>query len=462
MILRDIKSKMILTMLLIVLSAQGVWAQKVNPKLLINLSDDFKSVPVGQANFTKPDVSLKTYEADGITVKEDVTSYYTITYYIKNDGETEPSYTRDVNNRDISTDNTTGTTVSKNYGTVIVGHKGDGTVTVNVKATPKAAFTEQYEEQTGSYEFTVTSVKPIVVLPENMTIHAFTSKTKNSEDETLYDYLAKSEVLALPAKNLYVTSSTGFKQDLSALYNISYSFTLSDGNKKTSEEISALEPTNKDYKLKVTYTVADKETYGGYNDATGEVTIHVVKNDFQTLKATLTFAEDHSTKETAIVFSRWNDKDKTGYNANAIHPLPVPTVTNSAGADISDKVRVKYDIVSEESESDDCQRNHMNPWGEVWNAGESTQGSLNPGYYNHIGTNNTNPFYQNYKPGYVKIRAYAVTNLIDDACNEFKHLDGDGYSLGENEYRISDPVEFYIYIKPTLRTLRSARKMPST
>lgn len=476
MILRDIKSKMILTMLLIVLSAQGVWAEKVDPKLLINLSSQFESVPVGQANFTKPDVSLKTYEADGITVKEDVTSYYTITYYILN-GEEEPSYTRDVNNRDISTDNTTGTTVSKNYGTVIVGHKGGGKVTINVKATPKAAFTEQYKEQTGSYEFTVTSVTPTVVLPEELTIHAFTSKTKNSEDETLYDYLAKSESVKLPAKNLYVTSSTGFKQDLSALYNISYSFTLSDGTteteeigkdsngnmvinlnptsayKKTSEEISALEPINKDYKLKVTYTVADKEKYGGYNDATGEVTIHVVKNDFQTLTASLNFAEDHSTKETAIVFSRWNDKDKTGYNANAMHPLPVPTVTNSAGADISDKVRVKYDIVSEESEKDDCQRNHMNPWGEVWEAGESTQGSLNPGYYNHIGTNNTNPFYQNYKPGYVKIRAYAVTNLSDDACNEFKHLGGDGYSLGENEYRISDPVEFYIYIKKRKPTI---------
>lgn len=235
MILRDIKSKMILTMLLIVLSAQGVWAEKVDPKLLINLSSQFESVPVGQANFTKPDVSLKTYEADGITVKEDVTSYYTITYYIKNDGETEPSYTRDVNNRDISTDNTTGTTVSKNYGTVIVGHKGGGTVTVNVKATPKAAFTEQYAEITGSYEFTVTSVTPTVVLPEELTIHAFTSKTKNSEDETLYDYLAKSESVKLPAKNLYVTSSTGFKQDLSALYNISYSFTLSDGTTETEE-----------------------------------------------------------------------------------------------------------------------------------------------------------------------------------------------------------------------------------
>lgn len=488
MILRDIKSKMILTMLLIVLSAQGVWAQKVNPKLLINLSDDFKSVPVGQANFTKPDVSLKTYEADGITVKEDVTSYYTITYYILNDGETEPSYTRDVNNRDISTDNTTGTTVSKNYGTVIVGHKGDGTVTVNVKATPKAAFTEQYEEQTGSYEFTVTSVSPTVVLPEELTIHAFSKTTATTnhkdpdhptDDDLLYNYIAKSEVLALPAKNLYVTSSTGFKQDLSSLYNVSYSFTRPEGSSATMiaedgngnmkismdeyadnnakvdilSEIEKLYPQAGDIKLTVTYTVADKARYGGYKDAVDEVTIHVVKNDFQTLTASLNFAEDHSTKETAIVFSRWNDKDKTGYNANAMHPLPVPTVTNSAGADISDKVRVKYDIVSEESEKDDCQRNHMNPWGEVWEAGESTQGSLNPGYYNHIGTNNTNPFYQNYKPGYVKIRAYAVTNLIDDACNEFEHLDGEGYSLGENEYRISEPVDFYIYIKKRKPTI---------
>ncbi|MBR0489812.1 MAG: hypothetical protein IJJ68_06395 [Prevotella sp.] len=477
MILRVLKNKLLLMMLITVLSAQSVWAQKVEPKLLINLSSEFNSVPVGQANFTKPDVSLKTYEADEITVKEDVTSYYTITYYILNGEETQPTYTRDANNRDISTDNTTGTTVSKSYGTVTIGHKGGGTVTVWVKATPKAAFAEQYKEKTGSYTFTVTSVTPTVVLPAEMTIHAFTSKTENSEDNTLYDYLAKSEVLALPAKNLYVTSSTGFKQDLSALYNISYSFTLSDGTtvteeigkdsngnmvinlnptsayKKTNEEISALEPINKDYKLKVTYTVADKETYGGYNDAEGEVTIHVIKNDFQTLTASLNFAEDHSTKETAIVFSRWNDKEKTGYNAQAMHPLPVPTVTNSAGADISNKVRIKYDIVSEESEYDDCQRNHMNQWGEVWEADESTQGSLNPGYYNHIGTNNTNPFYQNYKPGYIKIRAYAVTNLVDEAYNEFAQLSGEGYDLGENEFRISEPKVFYIYIqkrKPTI------------
>lgn len=488
MILRDIKSKMILTMLLIVLSAQGVWAEKVNPTLLINLSSEFNSVPVGQANFTKPDVSLKTYEADGITVKEDVTSYYTITYYILNGAETEPSYTRDVNNRDISTDNTTGTTVSKSYGTVTIGHKAGGTVRVYVKATPKAAFTEQYEEKTGFYTFTVTSVTPTVVLPAELTIHAFSSTTATTnhkdpdhptDDDLLYNYIAKSEVLALPAKNLYVTSSTGFKQDLSSLYNVSYSFTRPDGSSATMivedgngnmkismseyadnnpkvdilSEIEKLYPQAGDIKLTVTYTVADKEKYGGYNDAVGEVTINVVKNDFQTLTASLNFAENHSTKETAIVFSRWNDKDKTGYNANAIHPLPVPTVTNSAGADISNKVRIMYEIVEEESESDDCQRNHMNPWGEVWEAGESTQGSLNPGYYNHIGTNNTNPFYQNYKPGYVKIRAYAVTNLTDEAYNEYAQLPGEGYSLGENEYRISDPVEFYIYIKKRKPTI---------
>ena len=415
MILRDIKSKMILTMLLIVLSAQSVWADKVNPTLVITTYPEFNSVPVGQANFTKPDVSLKTYETDGVTVKDDLTSYYTITYYILNGTATDPTYTRDANNRDISTDNTTGTTVSKNYGTVTIGNKAGEEVTVHVKATPKAAFADQYEEKTGSYTFTVTSVTPTVVLPTEMTIHAFSSTTE-SGTEGQYKYIAKSEVLTLPAKDLYVTSSTGFKQDLSALYNVSYSFSrpegssatmlaedgngnmkismseFADNNPKTDilSEIEKLYPQAGDIKLTVNYTVADKETYGGYNDAEGEVTIHVIKNDFQTLTASLNFAEDHSTKETAIVFSRWNDKEKTGYNAQATHPLPVPTITNSAGADISNKVRIKYDIVSEESEYDDCQRNHMNQWGEVWEAGESTQGSLNPGYYNHIGTNNTN------------------------------------------------------------------------
>lgn len=486
--LRVFKNKVMLIMLLMALSAQSVWADKVNPTLVITTYPEFNSVPVGQANFTKPDVSLKTYETDGVTVKDDLTSYYTIVYYILNGEETTPTYTRDVNNRDISTDNTTGTTVSKNYGTVTIGNKAGGTVKVWVKATPKAAFAEQYEEKNGFYTFTVTSVTPTVVLPAEMTIHAFSSTTATTnhkdpdhptDDDLLYNYIAKSEVLALPAKSLYVTSSTGFKQDLSALYNVSYSFSRPEGSSATMlaedgngnmkismsefadnnpkvdilSEIEKLYPQAGDIKLTVNYTVANPEVYGGYENTSGEVTIHVVKNAFQTLSATLNFAEDHSTKETAIVFSRWNDKEKTGYNAQAMHPLPVPTVTNSTGADISNKVRIMYEIVEEESESDDCQRNHMNPWGEVWEAGESTQGSLTPGYYNHIGTNNTNPFYQNYKPGYVKIRAYAVTNLTDEAYNEYAQLSGEGYNLGENEYRISKPQEFYIYIKKRKPTI---------
>lgn len=475
-------------MLAMVLSAQGLWAQKTDPDLIISLGAEFASVPVGQANFTKPDVSLKTYTDNTKTVvKEDVTQYYNIIYYVLNDAETTPSYTRDANNRDISTDNTTGTTVSKNYGTVIVGHKGGGTVTVNVKATPKAAFTELYEEKTGTYSFTVTSITPTIVLPSEITIHAFTKETakdsyknddSSSEDNRLYDYIAKSESVKLPAKNLYVETSTGFKQDLSRLYNASYEFTrpggssatmvktqdgslvlemeeFSDNNPKVDvlSAITDLYPKGGDITMTVNYTVADKSAYGGYKYASQNVTIHVVKSDFESLNATISFTEDHSEKTKAIEYSRWNDKDKTGYNANAMHPLPVPTVTNGYGADISDKVRIKYEIVEEESEADDCQRNHINPWGEVWEAGQPLEGSLNPGYYNHIGETNTNPFYQDYKPGYVKIKAYAVTTLTDAVYSEFAKLDATGYSLGENEYRISEPQYFWLYIKKRVPTI---------
>ena len=67
-------SKVMLLMLAMILSAQGLWAQKTDPDLIISLGTEFTSVPVGQANFTKPDVSLKTYTDNTKTVVKETIS----------------------------------------------------------------------------------------------------------------------------------------------------------------------------------------------------------------------------------------------------------------------------------------------------------------------------------------------------------------------------------------------------
>lgn len=137
MILRDIKSKMIMTMLLIVLSAQGVWAQKVTPTMEISpldasgyLDNSYKNVYPNWGSFTTPTVSLYTGPSDNRT---SVLSKYQITYYI--DGhENDATFSSDEKGRQITTDAKTGTTITRFYGDVQVGANAGTAVTIRVVA----------------------------------------------------------------------------------------------------------------------------------------------------------------------------------------------------------------------------------------------------------------------------------------------------------------------------------------
>lgn len=163
MILRVLKNKLLLMMLITVLSAQSVWAEKLPPTLEISpldgngyLDNNSKNVYPNWGSFTAPTISLYTGTSDNRT---SVLSKYQITYYI--DGhENDATFSSDEKGRQITTDAKTGTTITRFYGDVVVGPTS-GTVTIKVVAKVKEAYANDYAETvSATYKFDINKVTP--------------------------------------------------------------------------------------------------------------------------------------------------------------------------------------------------------------------------------------------------------------------------------------------------------------
>ena len=507
MILRDIKSKMILTMLLIVLSAQGVWAEKVTPTMEISpldasgyLNNSYKNVYPKWGSFDEPTISLYTGPSDNRT---SVLPKYQITYYI--DGqENKATFSSDEKGRQITTDDKTGTTITRFYGDVQVGANA-GTVTIRVVAKVKEAYANDYAETvSATYKFNINKVTPSAysVSPDNLTVGVW--HTENQITETgahnygKWFFTNTSAMIPVPNTAISITHNE-YTQDLSKVYDVSFApkagsegllEVKTDGASqyivaKLTEEQKHQTDANGDavvqdpYKTKKSATLVatftPKEAYkNSYTKVTSEIPVTIQdfdKTSKMTVSLTLdgvTATENKADKQSetnTLNWSRWNDRTSVN-EGTASHHLPKPIVVGSNGAILSknNQLSVCYFAVEDNTVLDDCQKTDLNPGGDVWNAGESTSGNLSRTKNIEYRLNGAETLYTAYKPGLIKVGAFVY--LHDDggapaATNEgaldnwYQYWDeqtvlvnasATGNTSDTKTYRRVTPVK-YFYIK---------------
>ncbi len=451
MILRDIKSKMILTMLLIVLSAQGVWAQKATPTMEISpLDASYKNVYPNWGSFDEPTISL--YTTGPSDNRTSVLSKYQITYYI--DGhQNDATFSSDEKGRQITTDATTGTTITRFYGDVQVGAKNAGTVTIRVVAKVKEAYSNDYEETvSATYTFNIKMVEPTAnVSPDNLTVGVW--HTENQITETgahnygKWFFTNTSAMIPVPNTAISITHNK-YTQDLSKVYDVTFA-PKDDGSEnylevktdgadtyiiaKLTEEQKHQTDANGDAVVQDPYktqksatlvaTFTPKDAYkGSYDEKTVDIPVTIQdfdKTSKMTVSLTLdgvTATENKADKQSetnTLNWSRWNDRTSVN-EGTASHHLPKPIVVGSNGAILSknNQLSVCYFAVEDNTVLDDCQKTDLNPGGDVWNAGESTSGNLSRTANIEYRLNGAEALYNANKPGLIKVGAFVY--LHDD------------------------------------------------
>lgn len=514
MILRDIKSKMIMTMLLIVLSAQGVWAQKVTPTMEISpldasgyLDNSYKNVYPNWGSFTTPTVSLYTGPSDNRT---SVLSKYQITYYI--DGhENDATFSSDEKGRQITTDAKTGTTITRFYGDVQVGANAGTAVTIRVVAKVKEAYANDYAETvSATYKFNINKVTPSAysVSPDRLTVGVWhTEKYYSGYEEgndwyyrnNTWDYSNTSAMIPVPTPSVSITHNE-YVQDLSRVYDVTFApkagsedylevktdgasqgigadtyiiAKLTDEQKLSPANGSAdnVDPYKSAVNATLVATFTPKDAYkGSYNEVTVEIPVTIQDFD-KTSKMTVSLTldgvtatenkNDEQSETNTLNWSRWNDRTSVNEGI-ASHHLPKPIVVGSNGAILSknNQLSVCYFAVEDNTVLDDCQKTELNPWGEVWNAGESTSGNLSRTANLEYSLNGAETLYNAYKPGLIKVGAFVYlhdegTPEATDAsalANWYQYWDEQTVNLNANEtgntsdtktYRRVTPVKYF-------------------
>lgn len=519
MILRDIKSKVMLLMLLMAFSAQGVWAQKAKPTMEISpldasgyLNNSYKNVYPNWGSFTTPTVSLYTGTSNNRT---SVLSKYQITYYI--DGhEGDTSFETDDKGRQITTDDAddkTGTTITRFYGDVQVG-KNAGTVTILVVAKVKEAYANDYEETvSATYKFNINKVTPSAysVSPDNLTVGVWHTDyhyeglkdgDPNYYKNNKWDYSNTSAMIPVPTPSVSITHNE-YVQDLSRVYDVTFApkagsenylevktdgaskgigadtyiiAKLTDEQKLSPAKGSAdnVDPYKDAVNATLVATFTPKDAYkNSYKEVTREIPVTIQDFD-KTSKMTVSLTLDGVTatenkgdaqsETNTLNWSRWNDRTSVNED-KASHHLPKPIVVGSNGAILSknNQLSVCYFAVEDNTVLDDCQKTDLNPWGDVWNAGESTSGNLSRTENIEYSLNGSETLYNAYKPGLIKVGAFVYlhdegTPEATDAsalANWYQYWDeqtvhvyasGTGNTSDTKTYRRVTPVK-YFYIK---------------
>lgn len=127
-----------------------LYAQGDQPN--VTLSSTSFTAQVNQYKFTSPTVIVKDSKG------ADVTNRFQVTYSIRGGAESH-----DDDGKEITKDNTTGTTITRLYGNVKIGDKA-GAVTVDVKATPTTAYSGTYQAAVASYTINIPKVQPTVLV----------------------------------------------------------------------------------------------------------------------------------------------------------------------------------------------------------------------------------------------------------------------------------------------------------
>lgn len=447
--LRVFKNKVMLLMLLMAFSAQGVWAETVTPTLEISsLEDEYKEVYPNWGSFKTPTISLYTGPTDQRT---SVLDKYQITYYIAGQ-EGNSSFSSDEKGRQYTQDATTGTTITRFYGDVKVGAT-PGTVTIRIVAKVKEAYKEELAATvTGDYSFKIIKVTPDAysASPAALSIGIWHTESKITEGmyEGKYYFTNTSATIPVPSTSVSITKN-GHLQDLSNVYNVTfapkaenndnsvyYLEVVNDGanviakltneqkkNSNANGDDAALDPYIDKVNATLVATFTPKTEYANsYNEVSVEIPVTIQDFDKEN-KYTTTLTLNGITASTdkdvekdntnTLNWVRWNDRTASN-EGTATHHLPTPTIIGSNGADLSknSQISICYFAVEDNTILDDCQRNEKVPNGEIWPAGETTDGTLKRTTNIERRLNNAEVLYQSNKPGLLKVGVFAY--LHDD------------------------------------------------
>ena len=494
--LKSFKTRFLLTMLM-VFAGGSVWAQitptleltdKSNNGSRLMPDDDYLTATYypNWLGFEKPTVALYTIgEGD---LHESQLSKYQITYYV--DGhESDTSFGTDVNGNQITTDATTGTTITRYYGDVKIG-SSTGEVTIRVVAKAKAAFASQYADVYKTYKIRISPVTPTVsASPSTINLKVSQTTQQQSWDQR-WSYTNVGQKVALPTPSITLTQN-GRTQDLSEFYNITYAPKVGDGSDEKIQIVTNGTGINDGYSTYLTVKLSGTDASGNnleneedavkpYSSATGIANLTVTftpKPEYastysaQTLDVpvNINFTSTKMTATLSMINPLTNEPMAAGetlhyvkyghnyYSDNYMHPFPIPVVTGSDGSDLSKhgQLAVKYFVVEDNTYEDRCQAPETIDNGTIQSAGEPTGSSIS----SRPATTqfrNTPAKFQTGLPGLLKVGMVVVADHYAgdgngiEAWYEFTKKTPfentkEGYEERNTEYKcLTEPVYFYI------------------
>ena len=485
-------------MVMMVLAGQSVWAQKITPTLELTdksnntnkvlaegeaLSEDYYPNWVG---FVKPAVAIFTEEG-GLRTSQ--AEKYKITYYI-NGHESDTSFDSDASGNQITTDATTGTTITRYYGDVKIG-SGTGYVTVKVVAAVKDAFKDAYESVSATYQVHIVSVTPVVSVtpnPISLKVGQTTEQYQDWQSQNKWKYTNYSQKVALPTPSITITDN-GHTQDLSSYYDITYA-PKADGSSDKIEIVSSGTSINDGYTTYLAVKLAGTDKEGSnldnesdavkpystpatayltvtftpkpeYASVYSSISIDVPVNiSFMAEKMTATLSMVNPLTNAPMAAGETLHYVKYGHNYcadNYMHPFPIPVVTGSDGTDLSKhgQLAVKYFVVEDNTYEDRCQAPETIDNGTVIPAGQPTKSSISSTPATSI-LRNSPALFQTGLPGLLKVGMVVVAdhyagegNGIEAWYNFTKKKPMEntkaGYGERDTEYRcLTDTTYFYI------------------
>ena len=447
--LKSFKTRFLLSMLLMVLAGQSALAvitptveitdNATSPGTIVAADGTLSTIyyPNG-VGFSAPTISLYTGEGAN---RELVNGKYQILYYISGH-ESDASFSSDATGNQITTDATTNTTIKRYNGEVNIGDK-IGTVTIKVIATVREAFKNDFAQTvTTTYKIKIQKIDPTAsVSPASLSIGVW---NRNST--------VSSAIVSLPKPTIMFTNpNNSVTRDVSNYYTVSYApndatYLQINRNYNNTADSTVQALTAPDYTTPVnTKLVATFTPKAGYTDSyeTETVDIPVTISYFYpetSSKLTASLAFEGISEGDTIHFSRYNER----YGSRCLHPLPMPIVTGSNGAELSksNQLRVYYFAAKDSTYLDDCKTNN-----EIWYNNLSTEGNLNRQQDISWDLHGGAAKYQSWKPGLLKVGVFVgLTSDPGELTNHYSPENQLGFwynYITEKTIAINTPEDYY-------------------
>lgn len=434
----------------------------------------FNAYP-GMYDFAMPDIWV--YHGEEV-----VTSRFNFTYSIAGGKEG----TKD--GMKISTDDITGSSITISYGKVIIGENA-GEFTVNVTATPKTKYESLYEAISGSYKVKVATIVPDAQLPTSaITIGVkktgkFSTSTNKYENVILYTQHVKAPAFNLTSDvtggtlnvtdhytyDLAISGGTTAKlADLNAAKVVQYYIEGEQSTLSKEAYENLIKVSKGDLKLVYTFKVKDEYAKNYTGSFTKEIPLNIIEitekrdiltsfdeffNNYNNRLRTVDHYQD-------IFGEEVNDADSIyhiyKYPDGTERVMPVPTIKDSEGNDLSNSIYLAYEIVKTgtlPSDADTVGVVNGRQYGTYYiakdgeYAGQQGGRVTGLGLYNPVKAPNENKLFQPGYPGRTQIKVTPFIYQTSKAIPEMYNVVGEGSFYNNPVYIMSNPVYFDIDVK---------------